>query len=171
MGELLTLRPLAVGSFNQSTIGAGESHEGAVQEVEQDGDTSYVYAPGGGTAKIDLFTIDGNGLPPNVTINSITVYVTAKASGIGTPSTVATTVKSGETTTNGGSNSLTGSYVEYSSTLPINPGTASAWTKYDIDGLEIGYVATPSVGMEARVTQAYVVVDYDPTTDALFFGA
>lgn len=172
MSEILTLRPLSAGSSGQTSVGAGASRVEAVQEVASDGDTSYVYAAGGAGAKLDYFLPDGNGFPPNVTITNVTVFVMAKFDGLGTGATVSISIKTGETQGGGGSNTLTGSYTQYSTSWPLNPGTFQPWTKYEIDVLEIGYLLYGGMGVaQARVTQCWVEVEYEPTTDALFFGA
>jgi len=171
MGQQLILRPSAAGSSGQSNVGAGGDRVSAVSEATADGDTSYVYAAAGAGAKFDFFTPDGNGLPPHCEINGIAVYITAKQSGLGTGSTAQAAIKVGGTPSSGSSHALTGSYVEYNQGYPINPISLSAWTKYDIDNLEIGYVIQAGSGStEARLTQCYVLIDYEPASDALFFG-
>lgn len=171
LAQLYTYRPNADGFTTDGTIGAGASHYAAVNEVTQDGDGTYVYAPAGGGTKTELFAIQGNQIQYNAEIISVTVYCTAKATGtFGTVGTFAPMVRTNSTNYTAMTTNLTTSYVEVSNQWLSNPNTGVAWTKYELDDLEVGVSISAGSLDDNRCTQVYVVVEYEPQSDAIIFG-
>lgn len=166
-----TYRPNADGATTDATLGPGTSHFAAVNEVVEDGDGTYVYSPAASGTKTELFPVDGNGIQYNAEITNVTVYCTAKASGADiVPGTYAPMVRTNSTNYTATPTSLSTSYTEISNSWPINPNTSVAWTKYEIDELQIGVSLDPGTLYDNRMTQVYVIVEYEPQTDAIMLG-
>lgn len=163
-----TLRPAGAGNSTQLTAtGAGTNH-GCVNESSSDGDTTYVVTSIGNGTQTDLYTIDANSIGVSDTINSITVYLIARATATGRLITAnrVITIRENSVTTYDASGALTTSYVTYSKTWNTKPSNGTSWTKTDIDNLEIGVrlvINNNGGSAAARCTQVYVIVDYTPS--------
>lgn len=170
----LQLFPASAGALAQTILGAGSDTVTAVQT--NDGGTSYVYVGAVSGDRSSSFFVDGNGLPPHVQITGLTINCYC-ALDTGTP-VVAPNVNCGVriSATNYLINmdqDVSGqTYTLYSFGLAANPNTAAAWTKYDLDSLELLLQLNGGTGTaQLRCTQIYVDVEYEPTTDALLFGS
>lgn len=163
-----TLRPAGAGNSTQLTAtGAGTNH-GCVNESSSDGDTTYVVTSISSGHQTDLYTIDANSIGVSDTINSITVYIIARATAIGRLITAnrVITIRENSVTTYDASVALTTSYATYSKTWNTKPSNGTSWTKTDIDNLEIGVrlvINNNGGSAAARCTQVYVIVDYTPS--------
>lgn len=165
-----TLRPAGAGNSTQLTAtGAGTNH-GCVNESSSDGDTTYVVTSIGNGTQTDLYTIkeDANSIGVSDTINSITVYLIARATATGRLiiANRVITIRENSVTTYDASVALTTSYATYSKTWNTKPSNGTSWTKTDIDNLEIGVrlvINNNGGSAAARCTQVYVIVDYTPS--------
>ena len=157
-----TLRPNGAGDETFATPSAGANWE-CVDESSHDSDTSYVSttSPGGVT---DLYAKSSNSIGAGDTINSVTVYMVARITSSGRliNGQANNVIKENGVKTTATAKSLTTSYVSYSTTYTTKPSNGTAWTKTDIDNLQIG-VRLAAQSTTSRCTQVYVVVDYTPS--------
>lgn len=152
-----TLRPNGQGDNTQLVpVGEADNWNCVNDTGSGDGDSTYVSTST--TSFYDLYTLTDT--TATGTIASITVYV--RAEEITLNATVAIKIKTGGTEYTSGSQSLSTSYALKSNTWATNPKTAAAWTKGDLDALQVG-VIFPTIGLSARCTQVYVVVDFSTT--------
>ncbi len=128
------LFPNAPGSSTQfSPIGAATNWQ-CVNELSENGDTTYVF--GSTVGNKDLY----NHTPTPATTNQV---LGAQLCGVmrkddtGTR-TGANTMLSGATALDGGSNSLTLNYAGYRDIVETDPATGIAFTKAGIDAMQIG---------------------------------
>lgn len=174
----VTLRPNGAGNETSWTPNGAGTNYGCVSEVSVDNDTTYLNFAGAGTNKRDLYTIDANSIGAGDTINSITVYVVARLVTTGrlVTTNVATCIRENGTTTQSGNHAITlTSYVTKSNTWTTKPSNGTAFTKTDIDNLQIGVFGVQTDSNNCRCTQVYVVVDYTassgtPRSQAMMIG-
>jgi len=167
----VTLRPDANISVQCSQYPTSGYNYDKVNEVTSDGDSTYVYAPGGTNAYYyDLYDIPSSGIPVGSTINSVAITIVVRSAGYGTKSTnVATRLNTHATiyeTSYIIANSST--YSAKTTTYTTNPYTGAAWTLDEVNSMDIG-VMCRDIYLEpydsgARCTQVYVVIDYTPPT-------
>lgn len=156
----VTLRPVANGTYNNWSPTGAASNYLCVQESSSDGDTTYI---SGGTNSTNSFTIGTNTIGASDTINSVTVYLVSRCTSTsrGASAFTKTFIRENSTDTEGTQYAPTTSYATYSTTYNTRP-SGGAWTKTDIDNLEIG-CSTGVVNLSSPyVTQVYVIVDYTP---------
>jgi len=140
-----------------------------------DTDTGYIYAASRGGVKAANYTVDANAIQFDAAIASVTIYAWC-AAGTGTTTGLAADcgVRIGTTVYLSGSPvSVTSqTYGLVSKTFALNPATSSAWTKYDIDALQIVISLNGGSGTALlKCSQVYADVQYEPTTDAIMFGS
>jgi hypothetical protein len=159
----LNLYPNAAGDETNWTASAGDNYACIDEETPNDAD--YVSR----TAAIanDLYNVGTDETLTGKNIVQITVVVRARMinSGGTPPGTDLNVIcKAGDTTDVGEAQALTTSYASYTETWTLNPDTGLAWTKDDIDALQIGVrgVRNADGGGASfpRVSQAYVQVSY-----------
>ena len=157
-----TLRPNGAGDETFLTPSAGANWE-CVDEASHDSDTSHVSTTGAGVTG-DLYAKSSNSIGTGDTINSVTVYMVARITSSGRliNGQARNVIKENGVKTTATAQSLTTSYVSYSTTYTTKPSNGSAWTKTDIDNLQIG-VSLSAQSTTSRCTQVYVVVDYTPS--------
>lgn len=164
-----TRRPDAVGDETNLIPNTGANYA-AVDEATSDDDTTYVISD----AKSDIFQTDLYNLP-DVTvltnrgnINSVTVYIHARAGGNILQTGAYTWIKTNAATYSGTEQPLTNTYTTYSTIYPTNPQSGSEWTWLEINNLQagVGLRRSASTGgnKESRCTQIWVIVDYTPAT-------
>ncbi|MGD0978148.1 MAG: archaellin/type IV pilin N-terminal domain-containing protein [Candidatus Bathyarchaeia archaeon] len=156
--QTVTLRPNGAGHYSElSQYPNSGNHYDKVSETTSDGDATYVYTTSTSTQR-DSYTFTSTSATG--TINSVTIYIVARATNSGTASTV---VRISGTSYYGTSNTLTTSYTPYSTQYTLNPDTNAAWTWADVSSLDAGVRLARSSGQtDARCTQIYVVVNYTP---------
>jgi hypothetical protein len=166
----VTIRPNAAGDETNLTPNTGTNWE-AVDEVTSDDDTTYV----ADDAKSDVYqtdlynladiTVSGKGK-----INSVTVYIHARALATPSQPSAHTRIKTNGVAYNGAEITLTTTYTTYSTTYTTNPQSGNEWTWAEINALQAGVglrraLATGALGNRAsRCTQVWVEVDYSPAT-------
>ena len=160
------LTPMADGdSTDLAFVGATTNWQAADSD---DADTSYVWRVANVYAT-DLYELDDVILTG--TINSVTVYIKARAEDTPEQASARTAIKIGTTEDYGTAETLTTSYAKYSTTYATNPGTTLAWAWEDIDDLQAGVslqrAKSPPGDIRSRATQVWVVVDYTPAGPAI----
>lgn len=160
------LTPMAAGDSTDLVLeGATTNWEAADSD---DADISYVWR-GANTYATDLYELDNVILTG--TINSVTVYIKARAEDAPEQASAKTAIKIGTTEDYGTAETLTTSYATYSTTYTTNPGTTLAWAWEDIDDLQAGVslqrAKSPPGDIRSRATQVWVVVDYTPAGPAI----
>ena len=132
--------------------------------VTDDGDTSFV-GTGSPNWHTDLYSLEDTAV--SGTINSVTVYVKARAAREPDQVGLQTTIMTGGATYYGTETSLNNTYAVYSTAYNTNPDTSTDWTWADITALQAGVQLrrshSPKGGaVWSRATQVWVVVDYTP---------
>jgi hypothetical protein len=155
--QTLVLRPSGSGHTDDLSSQGSSSNWRCVDESTSDGDNTYVYRDSGSSERFDTYEIEASSLTLP-TITSITVHVVARvSSGSGV---VRECIRIGGTNYfSTDTDTLTGSYVDYTYTWTNNPNTGSAWTWANINALEAGVALTHYYG-SSRCTQVYVEVNY-----------
>lgn len=155
----VTVRPNGAGALTTYTpVGAGTNWE-CVDESSADGDTTFVRINTGETVG-ETYTVGSSGLSAGDTINSVTIYATAKE--FGSDDSFYFAADGGEGLEQLNSVTVTDSYVEYSSdvmTAIPNTGGVDPWTLAALNALEIGTVPN-TVNIVIRITQIFAVIDY-----------
>jgi hypothetical protein len=160
-----TLRPSASGSHsNTSRSPFFYSRYRCVDEAVADGDATYVYESGGGSA-LDTYNIDNRSEGSGV-ISSVTVYAQARAYSAGACDNMSLqlAILTHSTTYYGSEITLIGNagWDLYSESWATNPNTNEAWTWSEIDDLQIGVNLYDNGSGEAQCTQVYAKVTYQP---------
>ena len=155
----ITFRPTGAGFYTDGIANGAANKWDCVDETTSDGDSTYINYSSGSSST--TFLITTNTITNTDTINSITVYNIARATTAGKLVTAIcnpTIYEGGTLSTASYSSNIPTSYQTYSKTWTTVPSTGNAWTKGDIDALEIGETCSTSTNI--RVTQVYIVVDY-----------
>jgi len=161
-----TLRPNAAGDATELVPSTAPNWE-CVNEAVANGDTDYVRNDAENTYERDLYNIPDTAIPAGSTINSVTVYWTARK--VAVPSTRAiagySSIKTEGIIYEGSVQALTNSYVEYNTAYATNPNTGVAWTIAELNALQIGiylgnYYLDDLHFAYGRCTQVYVIIDY-----------
>jgi hypothetical protein len=151
------LRPNAVGDKSFLDVNGDTDGWKCVDEVSSDSDATYVSAPG--AAASDLYNIPDSAIPAGAVISQIGVGVNCKKVGART-CYAQVGIKTGGTEYWTSNKTLTTSYAVYSNIWLLNPQTGLAWTKADIDALQLGIYLTFNIGTYGCCTQVWVVVTY-----------
>jgi len=126
-----TIRPNAPGSSTQWSPLAGANWENL---ISNDGDDSYVETSTSG--HLDLYTAENLPSTP-ASIHGLKVSTLARKTDAGTRE-IQTAIRTGGNNFFGDNFALGNSYQYVSTRYALNPDTAAAWTKAQIDALEIG---------------------------------
>ncbi len=166
-----TRRPDAAGDETNLTPNTGANYT-AVAEATTDEDTTYVYTTNT-TYLTDLYQLnDVTDVTGKGKINSVTVWIRARAVSTPVQASAYTRIKTGGTAYDSSATpiTLTTSYADYSHAWTTNPQTSAEWTWPEINSLQAGVGlrrATTTGGTstrESRCTQVWVVVDYSTPT-------
>jgi len=155
------LRPNAAGDETSIPYQYPDStfHWDKVNEAVADGNTTRVYNTYN-PYKRDLYNLPAHSVGSG-TIKKITVYIRCARGLYGLAKA---SIKTNDTVVDGATeNVLTADYVTYSQEWATNPVTKAAWTRANIDALQIGVsLYAPDFSHTASCTQVYVEVDYTP---------
>lgn len=171
LADTVTLNPDADGDLADLALvkPAGWQRWQAVNS--DDGDTSYAWMNGDWNTDLSQFT---DIVSPAGTINSVTVWIKARALVTPSQTGARTAIKTHDTVYYGDEETLSTSYGNYYTTYTTNPSTGAAWTWAEISALQGGVSlrrsntdATPGTQRASRCTQVWVVVDY---TNSLEFA-
>ncbi|MFB0499838.1 MAG: OmpL47-type beta-barrel domain-containing protein [Candidatus Hadarchaeaceae archaeon] len=156
-GGSKTLRPNGNGTYTEfeNVIPDNIAHWEAVDETSADGDTSYITSETPNNR--DTFALSNPGIPLSSTVNSVTVYVTAKKVDKGQDSFYIM-IRSGDTDSRSDALEVADAYDEFSHQWTANPADNQPWTVENVNALEAGVQVNKGV----IVTQIYVVIDYIP---------
>lgn len=161
----VTLRPAGAGNQTSYTPHGSANNYSCVNESTADNDSTYNDLGVIGAFR-ELYTIDSNSIGATDTINNITIYLVARMVTTGRLRSVdlSASIRENATSTNSNSQALsTTGYVTKSYTWTTKPSNGTAFTKTDIDNLQIGCLIAQSNASNCRITQVYVVVDYTPS--------
>jgi len=154
-----TLRPDAVGDKSFLDVNGDTPAWKCVDETPSDDDATYVSAPG--AAASDLYNIEATAIPDDATIDQIQVYNNSKKVGARACYTQVG-IKTGGVEYWTANKALTAAYALYNNIWLINPQTLVAWTKADINALQLGVYLSFNIGTYGCCTQVWVVVTYTP---------
>lgn len=130
--SVVALHPDGAGGSTQWTPNTGTNH-GAVDEVGQDGDTTYVASATAGNKDLYAFgNLGASDVPLAVEVFAVTKKDDATAR------TFATTMRSGATDADGPTYTQTTSYDYTELYRDTDPDTSAAWTKAGVDALQAG---------------------------------
>jgi hypothetical protein len=147
------------------------THFDKVDEETSDGDTTTVGTGDETTQRVDRYSKSTLGLPPNSTIDSLTVYAIAKKVPDPTwPTTPSLYLgfASGGGDTFGASETLTTSYSTFSKTWTVDPATTQPWLEATIDALLMAVKAASNRILKfgiyyysyTVITKVWIVVAY-----------
>jgi hypothetical protein len=134
MREITTLRPSADGTV-QFTRDSGSTNFSRINEVNADGDTSYVQD--GTSGHQDLYDFDNLTFSPaSITAVMSNAYVENPNPGIMSWRQVA---KSVAATTNGSTITAPPNYQIKQQSFPLDPNTSAAWTPANLNAAQFGH--------------------------------
>jgi len=135
--------------------------------LTNDGDTSYVSTIVNANLR-DTYSCTDSSIAYGP-INSVTVTTVVKESAAGGCQSM-TALRTHAVTYDGAVKDLGAAYVAESTVYADNPNTTNPWTWAEVDAMEIGVSLKGDTINEARCTQVYVTVDYDPQLDVTATG-
>lgn len=132
---ITTLRPTSDGVCNFATLSAGTTHFNLINEVNPDGDTSYV--EDGTSGHQDLLNFPGLGyIPTDISCAVVNAYM--KTGVIGTINNQMV-CKSGATTAASASATTASTYITQQQGFGADPNTSAAWTLAGLTAAQFGY--------------------------------
>lgn len=131
-----TYLPNGNGNSSQLTGSDGNSTDNylLVDEASQDGDTSYVQSAT--ASQKDTYAFSNMSHTP-ATIHGVQINMFAKKDDAGARS-ICSVIRSGGSDTDGTTQALSTSYVDYREIAETDPDTAAAWDKAGFDAAEFG---------------------------------
>ena len=156
--DVETLRPNAAGDSTEWICVGGETNYQMVDEVSQDGDTTYVKEWASGEK--DLYNIANHSVGSG-TINFVRLYAWLKRYSA-SQTRMHIGIKSGTTEDWGSEIATTDSWVEHTRQFNTDPDTDIEWSWVKVDALQIGVKAGEGDWLGGACTQIYVEVDYTP---------
>lgn len=162
-----TLRPnglgFAPGGQTWPSVTGGDNWT-CIDDVSADDFTTYAGNNAAADGNDILCTITSNSIGVSDTINSITIYyrINAPYTKFGINSAAAL-YRENSVSTPGTMNTSQDVWTTFSQTFTVRGSDSTAFTKSDIDSLEIGCRADQQVPGQVYLTQVYVVVDYTPS--------
>lgn len=127
------LTPSGAGSSTQWTPSAGSNYQ-CVDDTPPNEDTDYVSA--GSTGLIDLYAMGDLPVSP-AAIKAVMVGMVARKDDAG-PNEIRTKLKSGSTTQDGATRTLTTSYAGFADIYTTDPDTSNSWSESGVNAIEAG---------------------------------
>ena len=112
---------------------SGSTNYTLVNEGPSDGDTSYIYSST--VSQVDQYSLGNLGTTPT-NIYAVRAVTVARKDDAATKQ-IRAGLRSGSTTSNGATKSLTSNYVVYDDFWETDPNTSSAWTISALDALKL----------------------------------
>jgi|GEM_PF-2049699 len=164
--SLLTIRPNTVGRSTQLTAVGEAQNYLCVDEVNQNGDTDYVYSDNQASYINDTYNLTDHTTETG-SINFIRIYLCGKengSAGAGTDNSMKPVIYTNSNYYDSDTAvTLTDSFVTSSWTHTVNPITSAVWTWSEIDDLEVGVALVGQQRQYSNCTQVYVEVVYTPS--------
>lgn len=130
-----TLRPTADTATKGFTPNSGSNNFSRVSDATLDGDSSYNSATTPGFK--DLFDVSDLSVVPSAIFAVQTIFAARKDNT--DLSQLCVDIKSGATSVQGGTRTLSTSYNFYTDIFPTDPATSAAWTASAVNALQLGY--------------------------------
>ncbi|MHA2275459.1 MAG: DUF2341 domain-containing protein [Candidatus Kariarchaeaceae archaeon] len=178
--EVVNLKPFAPGyAFNQFDQFGGIQDYLAVDEVDPDDSTTYIYTAIDSNSRYSSYKLKGLQDDFGGSITSITLHSRARrrtnwGSGQVFSSTVRPFVRPATSNFGGSTHSVGTGYSSFTDVWYTNPSTGQPWTWSDLSDLEIGvrgyidYNQTVTE-VELRITQLYAEIAYTRDKDIFNF--
>ncbi len=162
LGRCSCSLPTANGSNTTWTIGAGSgSNYQNVNERPPDSNTTYLVSPAtANNLETELLTTTGTLGLSYATINVVTACAIVTRDG-GSNTNGQLVIKSGATTTNSTTASVTSTYKMIALPYLTDPNTGSAWVATNVDAIETGYQNT-NASNAVRMTWTGAMIDWTP---------
>jgi len=160
----ISLRPIANSGTTQYTANGAASQWDCVNEVVSDADATYISTTTFPLPFPEYYTAtnSNDALTNTDTINSVRVFFRGRFS-TGTFAGVRPCIKVGAGETIDTDLSISGSYVNYGSSIfTVVPGTSTPWSRSALNSTLIGTQAEAGNGT-LRITQVWIEVDYTPS--------
>lgn len=139
-GRVRLLQTAAEGDVNEWTPSTGTDNEALVDEIPNNGNTDY-----NSTSTVnhrDLFTADDLPVTPT-TIFGVAIHNMVAKDDAGTDTAASMLKTNGTEYVNAAAVGVTGAtFQKVNGYWELNPDTAAAWTKANVDGLQIGIKRT-----------------------------
>lgn len=157
----VTLRPNGNGDVNTCDCPSG-AHWDAVNDVVSDDDATVIIVDGNNSPCIELYTIEANSIGVSDTISQIEIFAVLKSEDSKfLDCSFALYLKENSVYTVGSVYfDATTTYSTFSQVFAVKPSNSTAWTKSDIDNLQIGLYSNSDGPGYTYCTQMYVVVSY-----------
>lgn len=143
--KVYTLLPDADTAQADWTLSAGSDGYALIDEVPQDGDTTYLETSGNG----DESDFDFPSLPAEVSaVIGLQAVSVARKTDAGAANLVQSLISSevgsppAAATQDGATHALTTSYSYYADTFDVDPATGAAWTPTAVNGVSLGLTRT-----------------------------
>ena len=161
--DTVTLNPNAAGDYQEWTlVGSSPSHWEATSDATDD-----TYIEASAEDQRDVQNLENPPFGDSDTVNSITIYCRAYASGSKGPERIAMMARLGTTDRVTGNIAVTrNTWAEYNSGALTTAPDGQAWTKQKVTDLQAGIkVNTLGTDETIRVSKIWIVVDYSATPD------
>ena len=138
-GSILLLKPKGAGNYSQFTPNEAGNNWEKVNEVPNDGDTTYVESEN--AEEIDTYEMEeliaDHAIDPDSIVKAVQVCFTGRYEG--TDAHLAPMLRSGVTDEEGDKKTLASSYHRlFQQVFNVNPSTTEQWTHEEVDALEAG---------------------------------
>ena len=160
--DTVILNPNADGDYKEFPILVDSSHWAATSDATDD-----TYIKASAVDQRDVQHLENPTFTDSSTVNSVTIYCRAYATGSKGPERIAMMDRLGTTDRATGNIAVTrDTWAEYNSGALTTAPDGQEWTKQKVTDLQAGVkVAALNGGDTIRVSKIWIVVDYTPTGD------
>lgn len=160
-----TLRPNASGDLTQLTPTGAANNWDCVNDTTPDGDTTRVGQQSDPVNElIDLYGMEDTTIPDSAVIDSLELHYVSRSGSAVYRSIQRGKIKTGGIVYSGSQVNPPITYTEYTAIWTTNPQTSLAWTKTQLNALQIGVGITcgddEAIFYSGRCTQVFLVVNY-----------